>query len=231
MKQIKKFEMIHKRDIDEKYHQLNVGNIGNVIYWWKFLEMISNIPGDIVECGVGRGRSLLILSTLNYFLNDSEGGNRNIFAYDSFEGFPEPTEEDASIRNPKKGEWSSSPSGKYKYSKEFTETILAEAGLPLDDISLSIKKGYFCDSLKSHPERPIALLHVDGDLYDSYKDTLESLFDLVSKGGVIVFDDFLAEKNEDESFPGSRQAVIEFLGDKISNLKVSIGGTNYYIKE
>ena len=75
------------------------------------------------------------------------------------------------------------------------------------------------------------MLHVDGDLYSSYKDTLENLYDLVSIGGIIVFDDFLADQDEKESFPGSRQAVKEFLGDKISNLKVSIGGTNYFIKD
>jgi len=231
MKQVKKFDAVHNKAMDEKFHQLNIGNIGNVIYWWEFLEAISGVQGDIVECGIGRGRSLIILSALNYFRTDEVGGERHIFAYDSFEGFPQPTSEDESRRNPKKGEWSDSPSGKYKYSKEFTELVLTEAGLPLKDFSLNITKGFFSDSLKSHPNRPIALLHVDGDLYSSYKDTLENLYDLVSIGGIIVFDDFLAEQDEKESFPGSRQAVKEFLGDKISNLKVSIGGTNYLIKE
>ena len=231
MKQVKTFDTTHNNEIDEKFHQLNIGNIGNVIYWWEFLEAISEVPGDIVECGIGRGRSLIILSALNYFRAEKVGGERNIFAYDSFEGFPEPTEEDESSRNPMKGEWSNSPSGKYEYSKEFTELVLEEGGIPLKDLSINITKGFFSDSLKSHPRRPIALLHVDGDLYSSYKDTLESLYDLVSTGGIIVFDDFLAEHEEEESFPGSRQAVKEFLGEKVNNLKVSIGGTNYLIKE
>ena len=231
MKQVKTFDTIHNKEIDEKFHQLNIGNIGNVIYWWEFLEAISDVPGDIVECGIGRGRSLIILSALNYFRTDNAGGERNIFAYDSFEGFPEPTKEDESARKPKQGEWSGSPSGKYKYSKEFTELVLAEAGLPVEDFSLNIKKGFFSESLKTHPDNPIALLHVDGDLYSSYKDTLENLYDLVSIGGIIVFDDFLADQDEKESFSGSRQAVKEFLGDKINNLKVSIGGTNYFIKD
>ena len=38
MKQVKKFDAMHNAEIDEKFHQLNIGNIGNVIYWWKFLE-------------------------------------------------------------------------------------------------------------------------------------------------------------------------------------------------
>ena len=194
--------------------------------------MITDVPGDIVECGIGRGRSLLINSTINYFLDANEGGGRAIYAYDSFEGFPEPTNEDDSVRDPKKGEWSMSPSGKYKYSKEFTQQNLSESGLPTDIVSsVSITKWFFSDSLKKHPNRPIALLHIDGDLYSSYMDTLENLYDMVSKGGVIVFDDFLAESTEDESFPGARKVVKEFLGDKFNNVKVSVGGTNYYIKD
>lgn len=220
----------HNKEIDEKFHQLNLINIEYVIYWWKYFEAISDIPGDIVECGIGRGRSLLIISALNYFVND-EGLERTIFAYDSFEGFPEPTKEDMSSRIPHKGEWSGSPSGKYKYSADFTRLVLSEAGLPVDESMLKIKKGYFSDSLVDHPNRPIALLHIDGDLYQSYKDTLHYLYDKVVKGGVIVFDDFQSEIDEEERWPGSRLAVKEFLGEKFKDLKVSIRGTYYYIKD
>lgn len=59
MKQVKTFDTTHNKEIDEKFHQLNIGNIGNVIYWWEFLKAISEVPGDIVECGIGRGRSLV----------------------------------------------------------------------------------------------------------------------------------------------------------------------------
>jgi O-methyltransferase len=74
-------------------------------------------------------------------------------------------------------------SGKYQYSIEFTKTVLSEAGIPLDDNPPILSKGFFCDSLKNHPKRPIALLHIDCDLYQSYKDTLDNLYELVSKGG------------------------------------------------
>jgi hypothetical protein len=230
MKRIKLLETIHNPEMDEKFHQLNFGNIGNVIYWWKFFEMLSGIPGDIVECGVGRGRSLLIISAINYLLTKNEGGERTIFAYDSFEGFPEPTIEDKSQRNPQRGEWASSPSGRYKYSIEFTKKVLFEAKLPLDSLSLNIKKGFFCDSLKGHPDRPIALLHMDGDLYQSYKDCLNHLYNKVCKGGIIVFDDF-QEGVDSDPFPGSRLAIKEFFGERYKNLKVSVGGTYYFVKD
>ena len=50
------------------------------------------------------------------------------------------------------------------------------------------------DSLPTHPRQPITLLQLDGDLYQSYMDSLTILFPLVSPGGIVVFDDFtLAE--------------------------------------
>jgi len=97
-----RWNVVYNADIDEKYHQLNIGNINNVIYWSKFFEMVKDVKGDIVECGVARARSLIILSTLNKIY----GLDRQIYGYDSFEGFPEPTIEDVSFRNTKKGEWS-----------------------------------------------------------------------------------------------------------------------------
>jgi SAM-dependent methyltransferase len=230
---MKKFEMKHSLEMDEKFHQLNIGNIGNVVYWWQFLEIISKVPGDIVECGVGRGRSLTILSALNHLLAEKGiSARRKVFAYDSFEGFPEPATQDASRRNPKKGEWAGSPRGQYQYSEEFTRLVLSEAGVPIDDDTLTITKGFFCDSLVSHPDnQPIALLHLDGDLYESYKDVLERLYDQVAPGGILVFDDFMVDEPKDEPWPGARLAVKEFFGSKIDDFKESIGGTYYYIKE
>ena len=220
----------HRADIDEKYHQLNVGNIGRVMYWQNFFNMIKGVEGDIVECGIGRGRSLLIIAAINSMLVEKDGGQRQIFGYDSFEGFPEPTVEDMSPRNPQKGEWSKSPSGRYTYSEEFILQVLESADVSLYDQSITLTKGFFSDSLRSHPERPISLLHIDSDLYLSYLSVLESLFRRVSPGGIIVFDDFRNEQNHiGEPFPGSRHAVSEFLGDNVSKLKTSILGT-YYLK-
>jgi len=139
-------EQRHRNDIDEKYHQLNLGNIGRVMYWQRFFDMIKNVEGDIVECGVGRGRSLLILAAINSLLGVSEGGQRHISGYDSFEGFPEPTVEDSSSRNPQKGEWSTSPSGHYTYSEDFTNLVLESADVSTERVSLT--KGFFQNLLR-----------------------------------------------------------------------------------
>lgn len=231
MKSLSQIEQPHNSEIDEKFHQLNLTNIRNVIYWFKYFEKISKVPGDIVECGIGRGRSLLIIAAINTLLKKEEGGERTIFAYDSFEGFPEPTKEDESYRKPAKGDWSQSPSGKYNYTEDFIKLVLTEAGISFIHNNITLKKGFFCDTLKNHPSNPIALLHIDGDLYQSYKDTLENLFSKVAQGGIIIFDDFYENDKENERWPGARKAVEEYLGNKINKLNVNDRGTYYLIKD
>jgi hypothetical protein len=100
----------------------------------------------------------------------------------------------------------------------------------MDVSRMTLTAGFFENSLPGHPDRPIALLHVDGDLYRSYISTLENLFPKVVPGGIVVFDDFSVGEDANESFPGARQAVKDFLKEDYKNLKPSIGGTYYYVK-
>jgi len=185
-------------------------------YWKFYFDLIKDVKGDIVECGVGRGRSLKIISKVF--------PDRDIYGYDSFEGFPEPTIQDKSPRNPKKGEWSDTRSGRQvngigdgrtKCTKEWVQNIIP---------NVILRGGFFNKSLKSHPILPIALLHVDGDLYQAHKDTLEVLFDRVASGGVIVFDDI-----HEGYFPGGMIAVREFFGDRFDDFQLN-EGKYYYIK-
>ena len=70
---------------------------------YSILKYINNykIDGDIIECGVGRGVSLFTMGNISNLI----GLDRKLYGFDSFEGFPEPTQEDRSYRNPQKGEW------------------------------------------------------------------------------------------------------------------------------
>ncbi|MEQ8667379.1 MAG: TylF/MycF/NovP-related O-methyltransferase [Rhodospirillales bacterium] len=193
--------------------------------------MVKNVDGAIVECGIGRGRSLVVLSALNTLLGDGHGGGREIFGFDSFQGFPEPRPEDASYREPKKGEWSSSPSGMYEYSPDFILEVLACANLEGKVKRDALHKGFFCETLPTFDCGTIAILHLDGDLYDSYRDPLLNLYDRVAVGGVIVFDDFATVPDGPDRFPGGRQATIEFFADKPEDLRNTNRGTPYVIKE
>lgn len=163
---------------------------------------ISGIDGDIVECGVGVGHS--ILSLLHNAI--IEGKDRRVWGLDSFEGFPEPTEEDKSRRNVKAGEWNN-------ITPDLLRDILFRRCQLPDTGQLRLVPGFFENTLP-HPEiGKIALLHLDVDLYQSYKTCLEALYDKVSPGGVILFDEY-KQGDVQEVFPGAAKAIDEFFADK-----------------
>ena len=76
-------------------------------------------------------------------------------------------------------------------------------------------------------------MHLDGDLYHSVKDPLDNLSNKIIKGGLVVVDDFILNKNivKEDFWPGARKAVQDFM--KANNkfrIKESISGKPYLTK-
>jgi hypothetical protein len=216
----------HPSEIDEIYHIFSDANISNVFFWTRIFDSLSLdevIFDSIVECGVGRGRSLLTLNQLLHIyqktklIDIKENGNPKkitVYGLDSFEGFPKPHKYDDSFRSPKEGEWSYSPSGKYKYDEEFIKSIFKKALVTQENLKLI--KGFFdkTTSELKFKKLKIGLLHLDGDLYDSTKQPLMNLSEKVVNGGFIVFDDFILKSRNKDKFPGCRRAYEEFISNK-----------------
>lgn len=178
-----------------------------VIYFYEMTKKIEGKgDGVFVECGIGYGGTFLILAMLAKDLG------KDIWGFDSFQGFPEPTTEDTSPRNPKKGEWNVVTKG------QIMET-LKRRGCGF----AKLVSGFFDSTLRVTDTGPIALLHLDVDLYQSYRTCLEELYPRMIKGGIILFDEY-----EDENFPGGKKAIDEFCKKK--NLFVqSYMGKHYCI--
>jgi len=202
----------------------NFGTIARELYLEERFKSINDVKGDIVECGVGSGTSLFYMCVLNQL----ENKNRTVYGFDSFEGFPEPTKEDDSIRKPKKGEmdrgWASSTDG-------LRNSFIGMFQGREFNFSLRLMKGFFEDSLNEDVieifrTSKIALLHLDVDLYDSYKVTLERLWPHVAEGGVVLFDEYRAAEIK---FPGSVVAIDEFFGELKSQIQYDENANRYYI--
>lgn len=179
---------------------------------------IKDVPGSVVECGIGLGRTFLYLS----FLIEGENKKRHLYGFDSFLGFPEPTAEDISSRNPKKGEWA-------VISPEDLKKIIIEAGFSEDWYTKQVHviPGFFDKTLSSYSGGPIAFLHIDVDLYSSYKTVLDILYPQVVSGGIVLFDEY----NEDK-WPGATKAVNDFLEThKEELLREPVSGKHYFIKK
>ena len=162
-----------------------------------------NINGDIVECGVSIGHGALLF----HLLSEHVGTPRVYWGFDSFEGFPDPVEKDGLTPITGKGFWAS--------PQEAVLRTLRDGRLPEDVIRnrVHLVKGLFDQTLPVYRGR-IALLHLDCDLYDSYRVALTSLYDKVAPGGVIMFDEY-----NDNRWPGATKAIDEFFRDKRSGFK------------
>lgn len=197
---------------------LNVSTLTQFHYFWQMAERIHKIPGDFVECGVSQGRSLFLLAHL---LRSDVQFKRHLWGCDSFQGFPEPSSEDISPRNPKKGEYKDT-------SPAFVRAFLEARGLdkPFLDERVHLVEGFFDQSLKCwhDTKRQIALLHIDGDLYQSYRAVLTNLFPYVAEGGVVLFDEY-----HYADFPGATQAVDEYFKDSPYHIQQDARCAKYYL--
>lgn len=155
------------------------------------------IPGDLVECGVWRGGGCIFMAG---YLRAHGITGRRVLVADSFEGLPKPTA--------KADEGLDLSKDKFPELAVALETVkenFALNGLLSDDVVFL--KGWFKDTLPVAPTERIALLRLDGDLYESTMDTLAALYDRVVPGGVVIVDDYGALK-------ACRDAVADFFAGR-----------------
>ncbi len=156
------------------------------------------IPGDYVECGCYAG-GMSLLAALTFLQRGDT--SRHLYLFDTFEGMPAPTTEDGAmagdtyVMNTQTGEsWA-----KVNFD-EVRDTMLS-SGYPRDKIH--VVKGMVEDTIPTSAPENIAILRLDTDFYSSIKHTLTHLYPRVSRGGVVIFDDYGA-------IVGARRAVDEY---------------------
>tara|TARA_X000000950_G_scaffold286754_1_gene396689 strand:- start:10872 stop:11237 length:366 start_codon:yes stop_codon:yes gene_type:complete len=95
------------------------------------------------------------------------------------------------------------------------------------------KKGFFPNSFKGFDE-PISFLHLDVDLYSSYKDCLEFFFPKLVKGGIVTFDEYTVDDDLKErkgwNLIGAKIAIDEFIEKNNLKLIHHFTGYKYIIK-
>ncbi|MBQ6461068.1 class I SAM-dependent methyltransferase [Candidatus Saccharibacteria bacterium] len=152
------------------------------------------VPGDYVEFGCYKGDTSLILAEL-LVDNSVEKSAKKLWIYDSFEGLPEKRKEDESVlgENFKGGEL-------YVTKREVKERFL-RAGLPVP----VIKKGWFSELTEEDLPEKIAFAFLDGDFYESIRDSLRLVAPRMAEGGIVVVHDYT-----NPALPGVKRAVEEY---------------------
>jgi len=140
-----------------------------------------DVPGDLIETGVWRGGTTILMRGVLEALGDRE---RCVWVADSFEGLPVPDAE----RYPADAGLDWSDVGVLKVGADAVRANFERYGL-LDD-RVRFLEGWFSDTLPGAPIERLAVLRLDGDLYQSTMDALVALEPRVSPGGFVIVDDY-----------------------------------------
>ena len=153
----------------------------------------NNIPGDFIETGVWRGGSCIFMSAIlrAYGITD-----RDVYVCDSFEGLPPPKEHEYPVDR-----------GDTHHTAPFLAVGLEQVqtnfeGYDLLTSQVKFVKGWFSDTLPGLEVEKLALLRLDGDMYESTIVALENLYPKLSVGGYVIVDDY--------GLPNCRRAIADY---------------------
>lgn len=176
-----------------------------LMFSYEMAKKYANSPGVYVECGVAAGAQIIAMAY--------GAPNKTIWAFDSFEGIPLPSNKDdqyPGIRFISKEEQQLLPdpgkqllvsSGATFVDFRDFENHLINGGVDISKIILD--KGWFEETVKYFPRyEKISILRLDGDLYNSTYVCLKYLYPNVIKGGCVIIDDI--------QLPGCRAACDDY---------------------
>ncbi|MBI1405426.1 MAG: macrocin-O-methyltransferase [Caulobacter sp.] len=207
-----------RRHIDDHDLIANLGAFGRRMHFMKafahyeVFKRIQDLPGDIVECGVYKGASLL---TFARFLETFCPGDRTrkVLGFDHFQGLigrnDKDGREDERVGNTAEG-WNAGA---------FRDTLFALVEAFNKDAfvqsrpRIELVDGDVCETagayVADNPGLRISLLHLDMDIHAPTLAALKAFWPRVLTGGVVMLDEFAIRE-----WPGETQAVEEFFDGK-----------------
>jgi hypothetical protein len=166
-----------------------------------------DLPGDTAECGVFNGSSSLLICEAIKRLGKID---KTHHLFDSFEGISEPGDKDGSY-------WSK---GNLTCSEEQALSNLADYRT-----FVASHKGWIPDRFAEVQDCKFCFVHIDVDLHQPTRDSLEFFYPRMSDGGIIVCDDYGFT-----TCPGATEAFDVFLADKPEAILALPGGGGFMIK-
>jgi O-methyltransferase len=154
----------------------------------------NDVPGDVIETGVWRGGAMIFARAVLEAFGDRR---RSVWCADSFAGLPPP---DARSYPVDAGDVHHT----YRQLAVTLDEVRANfARYGLLDERVHFLEGWFRDTLPSAPIEQLAVLRLDGDMYESTIVALDALYSKLSAGGYAIVDDYGAA-------PACRQATEDF---------------------
>jgi O-methyltransferase len=172
----------------------------------------ADVPGELVECGVWRGGSVMAMILT---LQDLGVGDRDVYLFDTFGEMAAPGERDSSpLHGPALELWRQRERSRLRLlfespldpwvGEDGVRELLAASGYPQE--RLHVVSGRVEETLPARAPDRLALLRLDTDWYESTRHELVNLYPRLSEGGVLIVDDY-------GSWEGCRQAVDEYFAE------------------
>lgn len=181
-------------DFINRYNSLSPGNPYSQDRKYtlrEFARQVRNVDGDMAECGCYEGATAWFMA--------NEHPDVPLHLFDSFAGLSEPGRQDVDTSTAhfkwKTGDMSSPKSRLRETLKDFRR--------------ISIYQGWIPERFPEVADKVFRLVHIDVDLYQPTRDSLEFFYPRMAPGGVLVFDDYGVT-----TCPGAYKAVNEFMQDK-----------------
>jgi hypothetical protein len=163
------------------------------------------VPGDLIETGVWRGGATIFMRGA---LKAFGVTDRKVWVADSFEGLPASDAERFPLEaKALAGPFLANACNHLAVGIEDVQRNFAAYGLM--DEQVHFLKGWFRDTLPDAPIERLAVMRLDGDLYDSTRDALVNLYDRLSTGGYVIIDDY-----GEDGWTYCRRAVDEFRAER-----------------
>lgn len=206
------FEKFHI-DIIEKvkpYTMTSIQRLYTLIESVKYI-INSKIEGDIIECGVWKGGSMMAIAETLLRLNIRD---RNLFLFDTFDGMTNPSEFDRNVNGISANSLLKNDENKKEESVIWAYSTIEEVKKNMSKINypserIHFVKGDVLETLPSNIYNDISLMRLDTDWYESTKHELIHLYPRLKSNGILIIDDY-------GCWQGSKRAVDEYF--KSSNI-------------
>ena len=172
----------------------------NIRIIFQLLEPALSLAGDVAECGVWQGSTLI---PTGLFVRRRAPAKR-LLGFDSFQGLDQTVSRDVALGgddDPRKR-----VGGFSNTSYEAVEQRVRQFDL---SGTVTLVRGYFQDALPRYADSRFCFVHLDCVIYESYRQCLEFFYPRMVTGGIILLDEY-----KDPPWPGCTQAVDEFVADK-----------------
>lgn len=198
------------RTLAERVRAFTMTSFERMYALYKAVDYIeqAGIPGSIVECGVWRGGSMMMVAHRLLAMGRCD---RDLYLFDTYAGLPRPDEvKDVDVwGNRAIDGWlphqtSDESSHWAEASLDDVRTNLLSTGYPEE--RLHFVKGMVERTLPDNAPAEIALLRLDTDWYASTKHEMEHLFPRLVRNGILIIDDY-------GHFEGARQAIDEYISE------------------